>query len=334
MLTLCRVFQVAILSLTSAEAFLRHESPPRIHGRCDRFVVRASVEFRSYQHKQWNLTYRFKPASPGFEKEDSYLLIHPVGIGLASWFWEKFLDDWVGPAVYAPNMIGCGVSEGSDPWDPDEQGLFFPLGWVQGCETLMNSVSTSTSSPLGFFRKPRRWTVVSQGGLAPVAVCIASRNPEIVQSLVLASPPTWEDMTNAIPEQELKRNYDFLRSPVLGKLAFSLLESRGAIRFFSDQFLFSSPCDERWLDNTEIELGPSSRPPVMAFNAGFCQNRSFEDDLLGLDQPTTILQGQDDKRKREKYVENMRRCSLVVLPGQNVLPWESSTALAKALSKP
>ena len=89
-----------------------------------------SVSIKSYEYDGWNLVYRFKPASPGYENSPPLLLVHPVGIGLSSWFWERFLDDYKGTA-FAPNLIGCGISEGGDAWDPDEKGLFFPLGWVK-----------------------------------------------------------------------------------------------------------------------------------------------------------------------------------------------------------
>lgn len=254
------------------------------------------------------------------------------------------MAEWAGPALYAPNLIGCGVSEGGDLWDPEERGLSFPLGWAKGCEALMKSVvvgsSSSSSSPLSAFslfninnknNKSRKWTVMSQGGLAPVAVMMAARNSDMIDNLVLASPPTWKDMTTAVPEVELSRNYNFLRNPVWGRLAFNLLESRGAIEFFSNQFLFSKPCDTAWLDKAEHELGLEVRPPVICFNAGFCQHRSFEEELRALPQSTLIVAGDGDKRPREEYTKYMKECRLQVLPGLNVLPWESPSETVKAL---
>jgi pimeloyl-ACP methyl ester carboxylesterase len=290
----------------------------------------SQVSIESYDHDGWNLTYRYKPASPGYEKASPLLLIHPVGIGLSSWFWEPLLEEWIGPAVYAPNLIGCGVSEGSHAWDPDERGLSFPLGWVQGCEALMK-MATQKASLSSFKNNIQQWTIVSQGGLAPAGVMLAARNPDFVSKLVLASPPTWKDMTTPIPESELARNYNFLKSPVLGKLAFNILESREAIGFFSNLFLFSEPCDSAWLDNAVRELGAKTRPPVMAFNAGFCQHRSFEEELRTLDQPTLILAGKDDKRQIQEYSQFMKNCRVERLPGLNVLPWESTSEVAKKL---
>jgi pimeloyl-ACP methyl ester carboxylesterase len=291
--------------------------------------ISGKVEIKSYKHDGWNLTYRYKPAARGFEKETPLLLIHPVGIGLSSWFWTNFLDNWEGQAVYAPNLIGCGISEGGDAWNPDERGLSFPLGWVKGCEALMTA---EFSSDLQFWKRSREnWTIVAQGGLAPVGVMLSKRNPNSVEKLILASPPTWKEMTTPAPEPELERNYNFLKSRILGDLAFKVLESRGTIEFFSNQFLFSEPCDSAWLDNAENELGVNSRPPVMAFNAGFCLHRSFEEELTTLDQPTLIYAGNDDKRRRQEYTNNMKNCQIQKLPGTNVLPWESPNDFARAM---
>ena len=117
--------------------------------------------------------------------------------------------------------------------------------------------------------------VISQGGLAPVGIMLAKRNPMQVETLMLTSPPTYKDITTAVPEAELQRNYNFLCSPVLGGLAFALLESRGLIQFFSNAFLFQGKCDEEWLDETQRELCVEARTPVQAFNAGLLQHRSF-----------------------------------------------------------
>jgi len=291
----------------------------------------ARVSIKSYEYNGWNLVYRYKPPSPGYETSPPLLLIHPIGVGLSSWFWEKFLEIWTGSAVYAPNLIGCGVSEGGDAWDPDKRGLSIPLAWVQGCEALMMEASSQHKNSLDNRNEEPSWTVFVQGGLAPVGTMIAARNPDSVRRLILASPPTWEDMTTPVPESELTRNFNFLRSPILGNLAFTLLESRTLIEFFSNQFLFAEPCDNMWLDYAEKELGRESRPPVVVFNSGFCSHRSFEEELRTLRQSTLVIIGQDDKRQRQKYVQFMKNCKLKVLSGQNVLPWESPREVVDAV---
>jgi pimeloyl-ACP methyl ester carboxylesterase len=165
---------------------------------------------------------------------------------------------------------------------------------------------------------------------------LAARNPDTVDRLVLTSPPTWKDMTTAIPEAELERNYNLLRSPILGNLAFNFLESRWALEFFCNAFLFADKCDDLWIDRVLEEACKAARPPVQAFNSGFCNHRSFEEELRSLSQPTLLLQGSEDttrKDKRDEYVSEMRDATLQTIPGLNVLPWESATDVCKAILK-
>ena len=170
--------------------------------------------------------------------------MHPVGIGLSSWFFERFVRAWSGP-VYVPDLIGCGDS---DAWDPDEQGLFVPLDWVRMLEQLWREA-------IG-----RPMVVVSQGGLAPVAVRLATRETEqwqggrAVRGLVLASPPEYDVLSAGLDEAEVMLNYERLSWALgadsgLNAVLYRLLCARFFIRLFSDLFLFAADADNAFLDN-------------------------------------------------------------------------------------
>uniref|UniRef100_A0A7S1V0P4 AB hydrolase-1 domain-containing protein n=1 Tax=Grammatophora oceanica TaxID=210454 RepID=A0A7S1V0P4_9STRA len=286
-----------------------------------------SLAYRYYEHAGWKLAYRYKPASPGYESLPPLVCVHPVGIGLSGWFWDKLVEQ-PSPAIYVPDLIGCGASE---RWEPDVKGLAFPLGWAQGVETLVNEIVLEKRQKL--FASPRSCVVVVQGGLAPVGVLLAARNPQSVSHLVLTSPPTWRDMTTPIPTAELDRNMNFLTNPVIGPIAFGILESRCAIEFFSNAFLFEHKCDALWLEQCTKDLSKGVRPPVTAFNAGLCNHRAFEEELTALPQPALVLSGMADKRYKDRrdYFGNMKACTLQLLPGQNVLPWESPKEVIDAI---
>lgn len=111
------------------------------------------------------------------------------------------------------------------------------------------------------------------------------------------------------------------------------MESRWAIEFFSNQFLFSRPCDSTWLDNAEKELGQETRPPVQAFNAGFCLHRSFEEELQSINQPTLIISGTKDGRQRQEYLRFVKNCQMESLSGRYVLPWESTSEIVKTVKR-
>lgn len=278
----------------------------------------SSIEH--YRHKNWNLTFRYSAAK---ETSSSILiLIHPVGIGLNSWFWEKIIDIWQGShtAILAPDLIGCGTQNGGDEWNPEKQALSFPLGWVEGVETLLPRFAKNDC------------TLIVQGGLAPVGVLLAARNPDSISRVVFASPPTWKDMITDFPSLELQRNFEFLTNPFSANLSFTLLEQQQLIRFFSNQFLFAEGCDEKWLQCTAEATSKAMRLPVAAFNAGLVNHRSFEKELTNrVIQPTLVLSGCGDKRDREEYTHSMQRCQWKKIPGRNVLPWENPLDFCTAI---
>ena len=158
---------------------------------------------------------------------------------------------------------------------------------------------------------------------------LAKRNPLTVGDLMLTSPPSYVHVTSAVPEKELERNYNLLRSPILGSFAFAILESKEIIRFFSNLFLFADECDEQWLDETQRESCRDARPPVQAFNAGLLQHRSFEEELKELNQHKLIVSGDCDKRvvDRQLYGSKLNQCTLKTIRGLNVMPWENPSGV-------
>uniref|UniRef100_A0A7S1B6F3 AB hydrolase-1 domain-containing protein n=1 Tax=Corethron hystrix TaxID=216773 RepID=A0A7S1B6F3_9STRA len=106
--------------------------------------------------------YRVAPPAPGFESAPSLLLIHPIGIGCASWFWDPFVRAWSGNRLLVPDLIGCGAS---DRFDPRESGMFVPLDWTRQLEDLCREESKGRGQVVA----------VSQGGMAPVALSLATR---------------------------------------------------------------------------------------------------------------------------------------------------------------
>lgn len=265
------------------------------------------------------LSYRKKAAAAGHESDPPLLLVHPVGIGLSSWFWDRFCDTWEGGDVYAPDLVGCG---GSDT--PQGRPLSALEDWSAGCEELWRQ-----------HMDQRPCVVVAQGGLAPLGVRLAHwcRQEMVVAGLVLTSPPTWGDMTTAVPPAELEWNLRALNTPP-GSAAVGLLENRGAIQLFSDLFLFEEKSDDAWLEAATAGCGAAVRPPVIAFNAGVLQARSYEAPLREMDTPTLVVSGRSDKREadRQEYAAEMRACELATLPGCNVLPWESPKETSDAIA--
>lgn len=97
----------SFLIVGSRNSFIKHEQFQLMQ------TTSNNISIEKYQHKTFNLTYLYKKASPGRENDRPLILIHPIGIGLSSWFWIKVLESYNGnPAIYAPDLIGCGINHG------------------------------------------------------------------------------------------------------------------------------------------------------------------------------------------------------------------------------
>ena len=281
-----------------------------------------------YDYRGFTCAVRHKRAAPGFEGAAPILLIHPIGIGLDSWFWGKFIDAWVGAELFAPDLIGCGASSA---WDPSAQGLFVPLDWSRQLETLWRE-------RIG---PERPMHVVCQGGVAPIAALLASRQcdlwdgPKAVRSVILTSPPPWDEISGGISDSaSVERNFAFFSSP-LGTLSYRLLRTTGFVRFFSDLFLFDANCDDEWLRRCVGGATLAARWPVFAFNSGLVGATGRDAELRSLAGPLLVLSGEGDRRAegRAGYGHHVTNCELRTLPASlNVLPWEVPEACAEAIS--
>jgi len=280
--------------------------------------ILSSLQTKTFEHQGWKCAYRYKEAKSASELPP-LVLVHPVGIGLSSWFWEPLMQQWEGEA-YALDLIGCGTL-GGDFWDPQERGMFFPLTWAQQVQTLIEN----------HIQKP--CIVVCQGGTAPIGVVLA-KNSALVDRFVLTSPPIYSDMVYPLSNHTLQSNFDFYTS-WRGKIVFQLLENQRAISLFSNLFLFEDKADQNFIDLATLECQSTIklRPPIMAFNAGLLQHRSFYEDMQQIFQPTLILSGTSDRRAKNRleYATTIPNCNLETLPGFNVLPWEHAKETSDAI---
>eukprot|EP00900_Chrysochromulina_parva_P022980 jgi/Chrpa1/5315/Chrysochromulina_OHIO_Genome00014573-RA len=189
-------------------------------------------------------SFRRKPAAPGYEGRPPLMLIHPLGIGLASWFWDNYVDEWTGAELFVPDLIGCGASE---VWDPASRGLHVPLDWERQIQSLWRE----------HVRRPM--VVVSQGGIAPLAVTLASRQTDLwqgkraVRAVVLISPPELSALADGLGEAEVTRNFQLLSITLGRPFLYRALSSRFFIDFFSRQFLFA-PAEGASKDESKEQL--------------------------------------------------------------------------------
>ncbi|QEY33340.1 alpha/beta hydrolase [Synechococcus sp. RSCCF101] len=257
--------------------------------------------------------------------------MHPIGVGLSSAFWDRFLEagsrrNWPG-AVLLPDLLGCGAS--SCPRLP-----LTPRQWAEPLALHLR----------GDLQRPSLLLV--QGASLPIALELQRLEPELVSGLVLFGPPAWRVMSQPMPERLARLLWNGWFSGPLGALFYRWARRRAFLSSFSERQLFARPddVDDAWL--AMLEQGAAdmeTRWAVFAFLAGFWRG-DYVPQMTSLNTPVLALFGEEasaiSRRGRREsleekaafYEERLPGAVSRLLPGRNVLPWESASASLDAVT--
>mmetsp|Transcript_48390 Transcript_48390/g.97365 ORF Transcript_48390/g.97365 Transcript_48390/m.97365 type:complete len:361 (-) Transcript_48390:326-1408(-) len=289
-----------------------------------------TVKTLPFQGKTFS--YRHYPAAFESVQMMPLLLVHPVGVGISAWFWDRFAREWTesgGGPVVVPDLLGCGRRDRWTSAENDDLAVL-PL-WTEQCAALIQHEFANKGMPV---------TVLAQGGLAPVGIRLAAKNINAIVALVLTTPPSWEALCMPLKANEVAKNLSRLQA--LPKFVFGLLSSRQAIRFFSALFLFAKAGNENavvdgtWLNEACNDAADdTTRFAIWHFNAGTCEIPDYSNDLMNIRVPTLVVTGEetsDDPAGRVlSFERNMQRARGAVVPEtKNVIPWQNPLELRSA----
>ena len=251
------------------------------------------------------------------------LLIHPVGVGLSSRFWDRFIRHWhkVDPTavLLAPDLIGCGEAICSR--DP-----ITPLDWAQPLVALLRDRNVGPA------------VLVAQGTTLPIALSLIEMAPELVCGLVAISPPSWRVLNEPFPIERAWQLWHWLFRGPVGNIFYRYARRRRFLNSFSQKNLFAKAeaVDEEWLQTLEEgSKNMNRRWAVYSFLAGFWR-RDWEPQLTNLNLPLQVVFGDsatgigrsrrwDDLNQRlTTYSQKLPDAVIETIPGRNVLPYESS----------
>ena len=257
------------------------------------------------------------------------LLIHPIGVGLSRKFWYRFCQQWQGQGgletIYNPDLLGCG--ETAHPRIP-----YTPEDFAQPLKDLIETV----------IKKPV--VVIVQGASFPIALALLSLNPEPgIAGFILGGPPAWSIITTEKTSRQQNFLWTLFNSPI-GGLFYRYARRRNFLESFSVRQLFdkTDDVDQQWLDMLKAGAADvETRHAVFSFLAGFWR-RNYESAIAQISQPTLVLMGESASSiSRDSAIESpqermIQYCQILpngeakLLPGRNVLPYESPTAFTSA----
>lgn len=286
------------------------------------------------QYYPWNTypcAYTHYPAQ-GTTDAPPLLLIHPIGVGLAGWFWHRFAQAMAAtgssPDLYVPDLLGCGHS--SKP-----KVAYYAEDWADQLADFLRQVVQ------------RPVVLVVQGGCLPIGLRLIA-HPQaqgLIQSLVLSGPPGIKLMTTPTTARRQTLLWNLLFSGPVGIGFFRYARREAFLDSFSRRQLFADAqdIDREWLDQLQRDAQDSGgRHAVYSFLAGFWR-QDYTDLMAAITVPTLVIFGDaasginrlsrtDPPQQRlDDYLRHIPHATGTLIPGRNVLPYESTTAFVDTL---
>ncbi|ATS17989.1 alpha/beta hydrolase [Parathermosynechococcus lividus PCC 6715] len=278
---------------------------------------------KTYDWQGFSCAYRFAPATA---TQTPMLFIHPVGVGLSGRFWDRCIAAWQegDRPLYVPDLLGCG--ESAMP-----HVAYYPEDWAAQLKFFIESVIDQVV------------VLVVQGALFPVAMELVSQCPERIRGMILSGPPTASLITEYTDRFWQQVRWNLFDSP-LGWGFYLYARQESFLRQFSIDQLFAQPdaVDSEWLRMLAAGCANlDSRHAVYSFLSGFWR-KDYRSAMKHVHQPVLVVMGNqassisrdgvaDSPLDRLKfYTETFPNAEGVVIPGRNVLPYESTTAFVEA----
>lgn len=288
-----------------------------------------------YEWQKYRCAYDVYQPTTATEDSIPLLLIHPIGVGLSRVFWQRFCESWYKSGntnpIYNPDLLGCGDCE-------MPAVACYPEDWAAQLQFFLETV----------VKKPA--IVLVQGALLCVALELAKLQQEsgsnLIHSLVLAGPPAWAVMNKHSTDREQRIVWNLLDSP-LGNAFYRYARRAKFLRSFSAKQLFgdAAKVDSEWLDALQAgATNPDSRHAVYSFLAGFWR-QDYSTTIQKFANPALIVMGEkassiSQSGKEEKpeerlaqYLANFPNAEGLLMPGRNVLPYESTAEFVAAVAE-
>ncbi|MBU6229459.1 MAG: alpha/beta hydrolase [Cyanobacteria bacterium REEB459] len=290
----------------------------------------ATPKAEVYTWQGYRCSYEVYPGSPELPP---LLLIHPLGVGLAGWFWHRFCQQWQQQgqqnSIYNPDLLGCGHSD-------QPAVAYTPQDWANQLAYFTRQV----------IQKPV--VVVAQGATLPIALKLL-HHPQmegLVRSLVLSGPPGWKLITTPSPTWRQHLLWNLLFSGPVGWGLFRYVRRQRFLRSFSRRQLFGreADIDQEWLDHLAQDAKQArGRYAVYSFLAGFWRE-DYTEAISNLQVPTLVLFGdaasgisrlsqtEQAGQRLQAYLDHLPQARGDIIPGRNLLPYESTASFISHLA--
>ena len=265
---------------------------------------------------------------PSKAKTTGIMLIHPIGVGIARWYYQRLVSSLVARqasidenvVIVVPDLLGsgsaCNATAGTE--EAQKFPLFNISDWTDQVEALMSLVEAAPTAS-GSDRIDQ-WCVIANGGCSPIALQLAERKKIIeknhslgapVSNLILSSVPRLPFfLKNETTNDPVKvaKSYRTL-SGLPGKIFwwYSCRNNGAFIQTFSEKNLIADPKNlgPMWRSNcyeTAISFDGKGKYATFSFLAGTLQDGCVPSLEAIKNSPLeiNIIKGVDVRRNRAK----------------------------------
>ncbi|MBD1858570.1 MULTISPECIES: alpha/beta fold hydrolase [Leptolyngbya] len=274
-----------------------------------------------YQWNQYRCAYDFHEG-----QGVPLLLIHPIGVGLSRQFWQRFINSWRPNPIYNPDLLGCGDSD-------MPRIAYAPIDWARQLQFFLQTVIKTPA------------IVVAQGALSPVAIELANIEPDLVKAIVLSGSPAMSLLSRDTSETSHRIAWNLFDSP-FGNAFYRYARRTKFLRRFSIRQLFAdeTQVDSEWLST--LKQGSDdleSRHAVFAFLSSFWR-QDYTEKISKIQQPVLAVfgdkassisregKGEKVEDRLNDYLEHFPNSEGVIIPGRNVLPYESTQEFVDSIA--
>lgn len=283
-----------------------------------------SLTSKTYQWQGLSCAYRLSSE----EGQTPILFIHPVGVGLSGQFWDRCVTYWQsqgeGYSFYVPDLLGCGQSA-------LPHLAYYPEDWAAQLHFFITSEIRQVV------------ILVVQGALFPVAMELVHLDPQVVRAMILSGPPAAALVSENTDLTWQKVRWNLFDSP-LGWGFYLYARQESFLRQFSINQLFAQleDVDDEWLKMLAAGCADlESRHAVYSFLSGFWR-RDYRQKMRQTEQSVLVVMGnqassisrdgraESPEERLQFYTKTFPNAEGVVIPGRNVLPYESTPAFVEA----
>lgn len=304
---------VAVGAAALANAYIVYKTPPLLSAL-------EGGEVRYFPTPDGDLFYKKRGTGPAL------LLIHGIGVGASSF---EFRNVWKALSeshtVYALDLLGFGKS--------DKPAINYTA------EAFIGMIADFCRSVIGVGNGRGECDVVATSLSAAYVIALSQRDPSLFHRLVLVVPTGIEEMASSVNAGSTACK-TLMKTPVMGTSFYNTLASRGAIRKYLADNIYSDPAKvtSEVVDAYYTAAHQPGADNVLPYFLSGYMNINVQEPFKGVVDLPLLVWGRDSKESpvshSEEFLISNPNAKLEVVEKAGMLPHDEQPEAFLAAVRP